>query len=373
MVVTSGPPTIYSCRMRYVVIVAGGSGTRLWPLSRQGTPKQLLNLVNGKTLLRIAYERIQGLVPDEQVLVCTGSDFADAIHQEIPEIPRDNILGEPVGRDTLNAVAYPAAVLAARDPDAVMASVTSDQIMNPVATLRAALKKAFTVAESRADALVTFGVVPTGPHTGFGYLQRGSRIAGTTDVCQVASFTEKPDRETAERYLASGQYWWNSGMFVWRCATFLDQLRLLRPDAYELLSLITADRSRVEELYPQLPKISVDYAMMEPISQGQGTAQVLAVRLPITWHDVGGFEALATQLPRDADGNATTGQSVLVDSSDNVVINSDEDGRVVAVFGLSGTVVVQTGEITLVCPMSEAERIKELVNEVTSRLGTDYA
>lgn len=359
--------------MRYVVIVAGGSGTRLWPLSRQGKPKQLLDLVDGKTLLRIAYERIQGLVPDERVLVCTVADFRDEVHSQLPEIPLDNILGEPVGRDTLNAVAFPAAVLAARDPDAVMASVTSDQIMNPVSTLRAALKKAFRVAESHADALVTFGVVPTTPHTGFGYLERGSGIAGHTDVCRVASFTEKPNRETAERYLASGQYWWNSGMFVWRCATFLDQLRQLRPDAYDLLGTLVAHRDRVDELYPQLPKISVDYAVMEPVSRGEGTAQVLAVRLPITWHDVGGFEALGLQLPRDADGNATTGQSVLVDSSDNVVINSDEDGRVVAVVGLSGTVIVQTPEITLVCPISEAERIKELVNEVTGRLGTSYA
>ncbi|HEY9291287.1 MAG TPA: mannose-1-phosphate guanylyltransferase [Microlunatus sp.] len=359
--------------MRYVVIVAGGSGTRLWPLSRQGTPKQLLNLVNGKTLLRIAYERIQGLVPDERVLVCTGADFRDAVAEEIPELPAENILGEPIGRDTLNAVAYPAAVLARRDPDAVMASVTSDQVMNPVSTLRAALQKAFKVAESHADSLITFGVVPTAPHTGFGYLERGSAIAGHTGVCQLASFTEKPDRETAERYLASGRYWWNSGMFVWRCATFLDQLRQLRPDTYDILATLTADPSRLGELYPQLPKISVDYAVMEPVSRGEGTAQVLAVRLPITWHDVGGFEALGSQLPRDSDGNATTGQSVLVDSSDNVVINQDEDGRVVAVVGLSGTVIVQTPEITLVCPITQAERIKELVNEVTQRLGTSYA
>lgn len=359
--------------MRYVVIVAGGSGTRLWPLSRQGTPKQLLNLVNGKTLLRIAYERIQGLVPDEQVLVCTGSDFRDAVREEIPEIGEDNILGEPVGRDTLNAVAYPAAVLARRDPDAVMASVTSDQIMNPVSTLRAALTKGFEVAESHADALITFGVVPTTPHTGFGYLQRGSSLAGHSDVCHVANFAEKPDRETAESYLASGQYWWNSGMFVWRVATLLDQLHQLRPDTYDLLGTLTEDPSRLEELYPQLPKISVDYALMEPISRGEGTAQVLAVRLPITWHDVGGFESLGGQLPRDEDGNATTGQSVLVDSSDNVVINTDDDGRVIAVFGLTGTVVVQTPEITLVCPISEAERIKELVAEVTGRLGGSYA
>src|SRR4051794_31735206 len=145
------------------------------------------------------------------------------------------------------------------------------------------------------------------------------------------------------------------------------------PDVYEILRTLAVDPSRCSELYPELPKISVDYAVMEPVSRGEGTARVLAVRLPITWHDVGGFQALSAQLPRDDSGNATTGASVLVDSSDNVVINTDQDGRLVAVVGLSGTVIVQTPQITLVCPISEAERIKELVAEVTGRLGSTYA
>jgi mannose-1-phosphate guanylyltransferase len=359
--------------MRYVVIPAGGAGQRLWPLSRQNMPKQLLNLVGGKTLLRTAYERIAGLVPDQQVLVCTGAEFVGAVGQEIPELPQHNILGEPVGRDTLNAVAYTTAVLQARDPGAVVATVASDQLMQPVSALRSALQRAFAVAEQQADSLITFGIVPTTPHTGFGYLERGPRVAGHSDVCRVASFTEKPDRPTAEDYLASGRYWWNSGMFVWRARTFLDQLRQLRPDHYRLIAEIVQYPEKIDELYPQLEKISVDYAVMEPVSRGEATARVLAVRLPITWHDVGGFEALSSQLPHDESGNATTGTSVLVDSSDNLVINQTSDGQVVAVVGLSGTVIVQTGEVTLVCPVSEAERIKELLSEVTGRLGGSYA
>ena len=359
--------------MRYVLIVAGGSGKRLWPLSRQDMPKQLLKVVGGLSLLRIAYERLAGVVPDERILVCTGADYADVVAAELPELDRANILGEPEGRDSLNAVAWPAAVLAARDPDAVVAVVTADQIMQPVAAFQAALEQGFAVAEQHADTLVTFGVVPTSPHTGYGYLRRGPAVPGYADVCAVAEFREKPDRATAEEYLASGDYWWNSGMFVWRARTLLDQLAALQPVTYALVSELAAAPERLAEIFPRLLKISVDYAVMEPVSQGRGTAAVVAVRLPVTWHDVGGFASLGEHLPRDEAGNALQGASVLVDARDNLVINNAEDGRLVAVVGLSDTVIVQTSQITLVCPISEAERIKELVAEVTARLGPSYA
>jgi mannose-1-phosphate guanylyltransferase len=359
--------------MRYVLIVAGGSGKRLWPLSRQDMPKQLLKVVDGKSLLRIAYERLKDVVPDAQILVCTGADYASVVAAELPELDPANILGEPEGRDSLNAVAWPAAVLAARDPDAVMAVVTADQIMHPVSAFVAAVQEGFAVAEEHAEVLVTFGVVPTSPHTGYGYLRRGPALPGYADVCAVAEFKEKPDRATAAEYLASGDYWWNSGMFVWRARTLLDQVAALQPHTYDLVTQLAAEPERLAEIYPQLLKISVDYAVMEPVSQGQGTASVVAVRLPITWHDVGGFASLGEHLPRDEAGNALQGASVLVDARDNLVINNAEDGRLVAVVGLSDTVIVQTPQITLVCPVSEAERIKELVAEVTARLGRSYA
>lgn len=359
--------------MRYVLIMAGGSGKRLWPLSRQDMPKQLLKVVGGRSLLRIAYERLDGIVPPERVLVCTGADYAEVVAEELPEVPAANILGEPEGRDSLNAVAWPAAILAAQDPDAVVAVVTADQIMHPVSAFRTALEEGFEVAESDPAALVTFGVVPTSPHTGYGYLQRGEELPGRDSVSRVLAFKEKPDRATAEAYLATGQYWWNSGMFVWRAATLLAQLRQLLPATHDLVLELAAHPDRLSRIYPQLVKISVDYAVMEPVSQGRGSAHVLAVRLPITWHDVGGFASLSEQLPRDAEGNATSGASVLVDARDNLVINNAEEGRLVAVVGLSDTVIVQTPQITLVCPMADAERVKELVAQVTSQLGRAYA
>jgi mannose-1-phosphate guanylyltransferase len=367
------PGAVTLSRMRYVLIMAGGSGKRLWPLSRQGMPKQLLKVVGGKSLLRIAYERLHGVVPAEQVLICTGADYADLVATELPEVDPANILGEPEGRDSLNAVAWPAAVLAARDPDAVMAVVTADQIMHPVDSFRSALVEGFEVAEAHQDVLVTFGVVPTSAHTGYGYLRRGQSIAGHPDVCAVVEFKEKPDRATAEAYLASGDYWWNSGMFVWRAQTLLAQLEQLQPRTYAAVTKLAAAPDQLAEIYPRLDKISVDYAVMEPVSQGKASARVVAVRLPITWHDVGGFTALGEHLPRDEHGNAISGASVLVDARDNLVINQADDGRLVAVVGLSDTVIVQTSQITLVCPASEAERIKDLVAEVTAQLGATYA
>jgi mannose-1-phosphate guanylyltransferase len=359
--------------MRYVVILAGGSGKRLWPLSRQDMPKQLLKVLGGKSLLRIAFERLAGVVPAEHVLVCTGGDYADVVAAELPELARENILGEPEGRDSLNAVAWPAAILAHRDPDAVFAVVTADQIMHPVPAFQLALEEGFTVAETVPDVLVTFGVVPTTPHTGYGYLRRGPALTGHPEVCTVLEFAEKPDAPTAKKYLASGDYWWNSGMFVWRARTLLDQVAELQPETYAAVTALAAAPERLAEIYPQLRRISVDYAVMEPVSRGQGSAQVVAVRLPITWHDVGGFAALSEQLPRDEQGNATQGTSVLVDARDNLVINNTEDGRLVAVVGLSDTVIVQTAQITLVCPISEAERIKDLLAQVTAQLGGGYA
>jgi mannose-1-phosphate guanylyltransferase len=359
--------------MRYVLIIAGGSGRRLWPLSRQDMPKQLLTVLDGKSLLRIAFDRLQGLVPADRVLVCTGADYADAVAAQLPEVDPRNILGEPEGRDSLNAVAWPAAVLARRDPDAVVAVVTADHIMHPAESFRAALEEGFSVAEESRDVLVTFGVVPTSPHTGYGYLRHGDPMPDRPNVCPVEEFKEKPNRETALEYLTWGRYWWNAGMFVWRAQTLLDQLELLQPVTHGLVTQLAAEPDKLAEIYPTLLKISVDYAVMEPVSQGRGSARVVAVRLPIAWHDVGGFPSLGEHLPRDDHGNATQGLSVLLDAHDNLVINNGEDGRLVAGIGLSGTVIVQTPQITLVCPVSEAERVKELVAEVTARLGRSYA
>lgn len=357
--------------MRYVVIMAGGSGTRLWPLSRQGTPKQLLKLMGGVSLLRLAFERALRLVPAERVIVVTGAAYLDEVRADLPEIPPENLLGEPEGRDSLNAVAWPAAVLSHRDPDAVVAHLTADQLIEPVDAFVEALDEAFSVAESDAGALVTLGVVPTSAHTGYGYLHRGAALPGFPTACAVREFKEKPDAATAARYLDSGQYWWNAGMFVWRAHTFLDQLAALEPETYAAVLFLAEHPEALGHVFPTLRKTSVDFAVMEPVSHGGAPGHVLAVALPVEWRDVGGYASLAEVLSADADGNVVDGLAVLNDARGNLVI-STVPGHVLSLSGVSGMVVVHTPDATLVTTLADTEGIRPLVRRVAEVAGTRY-
>ena len=359
--------------MRYVVIMAGGSGTRLWPLSRQGTPKQLLELFDGRSLLRLAYERVAGLVPDDRILVCTSRTYVDVVARQLPELPAENLLGEPVGRDSLSAVAWSAAVLERRDPEAVVAMLSADHIIAPVDGFRDTLERAFEVAETRPRALVTMGVVPTEPHTGFGYLHRDTCVDEGLGAWRVSEFKEKPELQVAERYLESGEYWWNAGMFVWCVGTLLAQLEVLVPYTAEKVRRIAAHDDQLDELFPTLLKTSVDYAVMQPVSLGEGDAEVLAVGLDVSWVDVGSYENLAEQFLLDGNGNRVDGCSLNLDSSGCVIINTAGQRHVVATLGLRNALIVHTASATLVAPLSETGRIRELVNLVREQVGAEYA
>lgn len=359
--------------MRYVVIMAGGSGTRLWPLSRQGTPKQLLEIFEGKSLLRLAYERLQGLVPDAQILTCTSRAYADVVAAQLPELPAENILGEPVGRDSLNAVAWSAAVLADRDADAVVAMVTADQLISPIDEFRASLERAFEVVDEHPKALVTLGVVPTSPHTGYGYLHRAAALEGFDGVSRVAQFKEKPSAELAEQYLASEEYWWNAGMFVWRADTLLDQLDALLPDTASKIRQIIADPKNIDEVFPTLERTSVDYGVMEPVSHGRTDAFVVAVGLDVDWRDVGGYLSLADEFSLDEDGNRVDGRTVTLDADGCLVVNAATTDHVVAVLEMSDALIVHTDTATLVAPLSATERVRELVELVRTRHGAQFS
>ena len=354
--------------MRYVAILAGGSGTRLWPLSRQGRPKQLLQLIGGRSLLRLAFERVADTVPPNRVVVCTGAAYADVVAQQLPELPASNILGEPVGRDSLNAVAWTTAALAARDPEAVVAVLSADQIITPVEAFVGQLDEAFRIAESDRTALVTFGVVPDGPHTGYGYLHRGADLAGFPGCSEVAEFAEKPALDVARAYVESGEYWWNSGMFVWRASTLLEQLRLLRPTTFDLVTQLAAEPDRLEDIYPRLERISVDYAIMEPASHGGTGAHVVAVPLPIRWVDLGGYQALFDNLPAARDDNRVLGPVVSRDARGNLLVNTRGDGSVLAVEGVDDLAVVTTPDATLVVPLSRSQDVKDLVQAVIDEI-----
>ena len=358
--------------MRYVVIMAGGSGTRLWPLSKQGAPKQLLELFDGKSLLRLSMERAIHVVEPEQILICTGAAHLDEVARQLPEVPRQNLLGETEGRDSLNAAAWPAAILHRRDPDAVMAVLSADHLIEPIEDFLAGLTTAFEIAEADPTALVTLGIDPTRADTGFGYLKRGATLSGFPTANEVEEFKEKPDEDTAKRYVESGRYWWNSGMFVWRASTFLGEVEHYLPTNHADLMRMAEDPTLVNKLYPELIKTSVDYAIMEPVSHGSRPAHVVAVKLSISWQDVGSYPVLAEQLPRSDSGTATLGQVVGLDSSANLLINTDPTS-VVAVLGVSGLVVVRTELVTMVAPLSEAQRVKELAGLVATEISPEFS
>src|SRR5215217_6902218 len=290
--------------------MAGGSGTRLWPLSRSGRPKQLLDIVAGgdgppHSLLAEAFTRLETVLPADRIWVCTAARYGAQVQAALPELRPDRLVLEPVARDTANAVGLTAALVADVDPDAELAVVSADHVIRPVEKFAAVLTAAYEALESRPRALVTLGITPTAPATGFGYVQRGGPT-GLPGVAEAASFREKPDRETAERYVSSGEYLWNSGMFVWRARTVLDALAEHLPDSAKGLEQIVAapagpQRDAVlAEVFPTLPKISVDYAVLEPAATEPG--RVLVVDLDADWLDVGSWPALAHTLPTDSAG-----------------------------------------------------------------------
>ncbi len=357
--------------MRHVVILAGGSGTRLWPLSRKGEPKQLINLTGGPTLLRRAYERVAGVIPDAQILVCAGDAYTDTVAEQLPELPAENILGEPVGRDSLNAVAWSTALAARRDPEAVVAVLSADQIITPVGTFVECLETAYRLVEADPSALATFGVIPTTAHTGYGYLLRGADVEGFPGCNEVVEFKEKPTAALAAEYLESGRYWWNSGMFVWNARTFSDQLAQLLPETAALIDTLVAHPDKIPHLYPALLKISVDYAIMEPVSRGEGSAHVVSVGLPVSWVDLGGFQSLFENLPADDHGNRRRGPVVTLDAAGNLLINTRGEGTVLAVVGLTGMVVVTTPTATLAVPLARSQDVKALVAKVGQELSAE--
>lgn len=364
--------------MEYGVIMAGGSGTRLWPLSRVGQPKQLLPIIRGKSLLQLSFERLRGLLPADRIFVCTGEAWREPVLANLPDLPKGNLLGEPVGRDTANAVGFPAAVLNRLDRDAVFAVVTADHVIEPIDRFQASLRTAFDLVAANRNALVTFGIVPTYGHTGLGYIHRGESVPGFTGAHRVLGFKEKPDKATADRYVESGRYFWNSGMFVWRADTVLNELATHLPASYSGLIQIAenwgsaSEKNTLEDVYPTLPKISIDYAVMEPASQGKGKAQVYTVEMDIQWLDVGSWATLAETMTIDEHDNAVdAGTYISVDSDSNIIFSHDPN-HLVSVLGVSDMIIVHTPDATMVCPKSEAQRVKDLVARVKEKHGEKF-
>jgi mannose-1-phosphate guanylyltransferase len=367
--------------VRHAVIMAGGSGTRLWPLSRAERPKQLLDVVaddsaetGAHSLLVEAFDRLRAVLPADRIWVCTAARYGQQVRAALPDLAPDRLILEPVARDTANAVGLAAALVADADPDAELAVLSADHVIRPVERFAATLTTAYDALAVRPDSLVTLGIRPTSPATGYGYVQRGAPTE-VPGVAEAAAFREKPDHETAESYLMSREYLWNSGMFVWRARTVLDALAEHLPESAEGLRRIVAapagaGRDAVlAEIFPTLPKISVDYAVLEPAAAEPG--RVLVADLDVDWLDVGSWPALAHTLDTDAAGNAVRGLAVVVDGSGNIVFSDDPD-HLVALVGVRDSVVVHTADVTMVCPVSDAERVKQLLAAVDERYGSRF-
>jgi mannose-1-phosphate guanylyltransferase len=355
--------------MRHAVIMAGGSGTRLWPLSRKLRPKQLLRLFDGQSLLQLARRRLDGLFTPDCVWVITSAHYLDQVAAELPDVPQANLIGEPMGRDTANAIGLAANLLAWRDPDATMAVFTADHIITPAERFAAAIRIGLEAAEAHPDSLVTFGITPRSPHTGYGYIRRGEAVG--PQAYRVAEFKEKPSRAVAEQYLRSGEHYWNSGMFAWRVSAILAELTRQLPDNARELAEIAANWERwagtpeLARRFEQLRKISVDYGVMEH------ARSVLLVEMDCDWKDLGSWLAVASTRQPDAQGNVAIAlRSLVLDGRDNVVVT--DSGHLVVVLGASDLVIVHSGDATLVCRKDQVERIKDVVGRVVGKFGPKF-
>ncbi len=343
------------------LILAGGSGTRFWPLSRKSRPKQLLALEGDRTLLRDTVERLHPLVPPEAVWVCTTSALADAVRRELPEVPPAQVLLEPEGRNTAPAIGWSVRSLPAEARRGVVAVLPADHRVGNPAAFRDTLARA-AQAVAAEDRVMTLGVTPRWAETGYGYLELAPGDQETGGLRRVSRFVEKPTLANAERFVASGNYLWNAGIFVFRGTTFLNVLARLQPELARGLEEIAASPDRLAEIYRRLPADSIDYAVMEKLDE------ITTLPLDCGWSDLGSWSALDEVLPRDAAGNTGRGDTVAVDAGGNLLFS---DAGLIAVLGVRDLVVVRTGDAVLVMPKERAQEVRRIVAELTERRRED--
>lgn len=364
---------------RYVVIMAGGRGERFWPVSREATPKQLLRLLGDRSFLQQAVDRVTPLVPLKNVLVITNEAQAAAVRKQLPRLPRENVVAEPVGRDTCAAVTLGAALVGARSTTATMAVLPADHVIPEEKKFQQVLADAFEVA-GRGQVMVTIGIQPTEPATGYGYLKLGPALpppAGVkrlkTPFFKAEQFREKPDLETAIGYVNSGQYRWNAGLFVWSFVTITNGLETHQPGMsaachrwFEAAARSPAALQKVlAKEYPDLKRISIDFALMEKAHN------VVCADGAFAWDDLGAWPALARHVKTDAEGNAAVGEFLHVDAARNIIYDARSKARrtPITLVGVKDAIVVQTDDATLVADKAQAQKIRDLVRKMAQTDG----
>lgn len=349
----------------YAVILAGGSGERFWPLSTRARPKQFISLFGGRPLLSLAVERLHGLIPADRIFIITAERLVEDTAAAAWNVPRANIIGEPCKRDTAPAIAVACGLVQQRDPDGIVCILTADQLMSDVETFRLTLSDSIRVA-GREDVIVTMGIQPTCPATSFGYIDAGLALETRTVTLfnKAKRFVEKPDAYTAARYVESGHYFWNAGMFIWKTGTMRKALAAYAPDLAELCDRVAEAGSAealdatLRQVYPSLRAISVDYAIMEHADN------IVMARGAFGWDDVGSWPSVAGHFSPDLDGNVVIGACEQMESQNNIVVS---ENRLTALIGVRGLVVVHSDNATMICPKDRAEDVKKLLRRIAAR------
>jgi mannose-1-phosphate guanylyltransferase len=353
--------------MLHALIMAGGGGTRFWPRSRQKKPKQFLTLTGTRSLLQMAIDRIESQVPAERTWVITAMKHRAEASRQLEDLAAERIVGEPCGRDTAACIGLGAALIAREDPSAIMLVMPADHVIEPVQAFRQAVHAAEQLALENGDALITFGISPTFAATGYGYIQRGeplSQIQGVR-VFTVQAFREKPGPTLAEEFVASGHYYWNSGLFVWRASTILRHLAERQPRIYKAVERIasawgTESQNEVfQQKYEDLERLSIDYAVMEQ------ARDVLVIEAPFRWDDVGSWLALERMNPQDAEGNTVMANHTGLNTRNCVIVSDPE--HLVATVGVDNLLIIQDGDTTLVANRSDEGAVKQLVEQLKTK------
>ena len=358
---------------RFVIIMAGGRGERFWPLSREKTPKQLLAILGKKSFLQEAVERVRPLVPLKNIFIITNAVQAPEVRKQLPKLPKDNVVAEPMGRDTCAAVTLGAALVGARSTTGVMAVLPADHVIPDAKKFQQVLSDAFDVA-AQGQAIVTIGIKPTEPATGYGYIQTGNELPTPSGAKKTKTifykaerFVEKPNYETALDYVNSGQYRWNAGMFVWSFITVTNGLEKHQPEMFAACQRwfkVAANPAKLAKIlakeYPDVKKISIDFALMEKAQN------VICADGAFEWDDLGAWPAIARHIKQDAEGNAAVGDFIHVDAARNIIYDARTKNRTpICVVGLRDSILVQTDDAVLLAHKSQAQKIKELVKRMS--------